>query len=243
MRLQSSIEPSGNIFCSNTCSIKYSNAHRITKLMLSKRKRLSEKPICANPGCLKQIGLENKMYCSPECRRSNENEKGKHFVLQEIQKFAKKFNRIPIKYEIPSLSSRGRRNFGSWNKAVKAAGFIPNDVIFSKKFIANDGHKCDSLSEKIVDDWLFARKITHLVKVKYPWNNGMTADFKVGEYWIELFGLTGQLKSYDRLMKTKLQKVKEYNLNLISLFLSDLFPQNHLEDKLSTLLRKTTTSL
>jgi small nuclear ribonucleoprotein (snRNP)-like protein len=65
----------------------------------------------------------------------------------------------------------------------------------------------------------------------------MSADFKVGEYWIELFGLCGQLKDYDKLMKIKLQKVKENKLNLISLFLGDLFPNNHLEEKL-TLLRK-----
>ena len=65
----------------------------------------------------------------------------------------------------------------------------------------------------------------------------MSADFKVGNYWIELFGLTGQLKTYDRLMKIKLEKVKKYHLQLISLYLSDLFPKNHLDRKLGVLQR------
>ena len=63
----------------------------------------------------------------------------------------------------------------------------------------------------------------------------MSADFKVGEYWIEMFGLCGQLKKYDYLMSTKLERIKEYKLNLISLYLSDIFPTNHLESKLSIL--------
>jgi len=142
-----------------------------------------------------------------------------------------------MKYELSSLYSRARNAFHTWNGAIIAAGLEPNPVRFSKHFIANDGHFCDSLSEKIVDDWLHARKIPHEIKVKYPWNNGMTVDFKVDEYWIELFGLTGQLESYDRLMKIKIEKTKEYHLNLIKLYLSDLFPKNHLEDKLGVLQR------
>jgi len=63
----------------------------------------------------------------------------------------------------------------------------------------------------------------------------MSADFKIGDYWVEFFGLAGQLKSYDQLMKIKLKMVKEYKLNLISLYLSDLFPNNHLKEKLGVL--------
>lgn len=234
-RLESTIEPSRNIFCSSSCSITFSNTHRVTKLILAKRKRSLEKPMCANSSCNKRIGLENKIYCSSSCRFHSENEKNKKRVVAEIKNFFKKFGRIPIKYEFPNLSSRGRHGFGTWNKAVKSAGFVPNEVIFSKKFTANDGHRCDSLSEKIIDDWLSARNIKHEIHVRYPWKNGMSTDFKVGEYWIELFGLTKQLKSYDNLMRTKLELIKQHNLNLISLYLSDIFPVSRLDKKLSPL--------
>ena len=155
--------------------------------------------------------------------------------MQIIQKFQQDKGRIPTKAELGHLNRPARNNFGTWNNLIKVAGFTPNEVIFSKKFTANDGHICDSLSEKIVDDWLSARKIEHQTQVKYPWNNGMSTDFKVGEYWVELFGLTGQLKKHDSLMRTKLQLIKHYNLKLISLYLSDLFPTNRLEEKLSIL--------
>ena len=234
-RAKSRIRDSGDIFCSSSCSIIFSNTHRVTKLTLAKRKRMLEKPICANPNCHKQIGLENIVYCSPECRFLHLNDKNKMRVITGIRDFFKKFDRIPLKNELPALCSRGRHGFGSWNKAVTAAGFIPNKVIFSKKFTALDGHRCDSLSEKIVDDWLFTQNITHEVHARYPWKNGMSADFKVRDYWIEMFGLCGQLKKYDYLMATKLEKIKEYKLNLISLYLSDIFPTNHLESKLSIL--------
>ncbi|OGD71798.1 hypothetical protein A3D09_00440 [Candidatus Collierbacteria bacterium RIFCSPHIGHO2_02_FULL_49_10] len=205
--------------------------------MIAKRNRKNAKPTCANPACNKQIGIDNKRFCSPQCRHEACKIQNEKFVVKKIGDFVKKHGRIPIKHESVSLYSRARLAFDSWNKAINASGFEPNPVRFSKHFVANDGHPCDSLSEKIVDDWLFARKIKHEVKVKYPWNNGMSADFKVGDYWIELFGLTGQLKSYDRLMKLKLNKIKKYRLNSISLYLSDLFPQNRLVEKPGALQR------
>lgn len=237
VRQRSQIESTGNIFCSHTCSAKYTNHHRVTRLMIAKRKRENAKPVCANPDCNKQIGIDNIQFCSPRCRHEASKIQDVKYVIREIKNFVKRLGRIPIKHELPALYSRARCAFGTWNDAINAAGFEPNPVRFSKHFVANDGHPCDSLSEKIIDDWLFARKIPHEVKVKYPWNNGMSADFKIGEYWIELFGLTGQLKSYDRLMKIKLEKINEYKLNLISIYLGDLFPSNRLGEKLGVLQR------
>lgn len=234
-RHESRVEPSGNVFCSSHCSITYSNLHRITKLSIEKRKRIEGKPICANYGCFKQIEVDNNLYCSTSCRFEAIRTIGIGYVKEEIKRFVECNGRIPIKYEVPALYTRARHIFGTWNKAIIISGFKPNPVRFAKKYVANDGHPCDSLSEKIVDDWLYARNISHLTKIKYPWNNGMTADFKVGEYWIELFGLCGQLKSYDNLMKLKLEYIKKHKLKFVSLYLSDLFPINHLEDKLSIL--------
>lgn len=237
VRRKSQIEPSRNLFCSHTCSARYTNQHRVTRLMVAKRIRKNTKPICANLSCGKQIGIDNKQFCSPQCRYEAYKIQNAKYVIKKIKDFVKKQGRIPIKHELSSLYSRARNAFGAWNGAIKAAGFEPNPIRFSKHFVANDGHPCDSLSEKIVDDWLHARKIPHEVKIKYPWNNGMTADFKIKDYWVELFGLTGQLRSYDRLMKIKLRKIKEYHLKLIDIYLSDLFPKNRLEEKLGGLQR------
>src|SRR5258706_3110457 len=228
----------GNNFCNHHCAAIFTNSHRISQTTLDRYLREKQSKNCHYSKCINHIGIENQLFCSNKCRSSsfqNELAKFKEDITKTIKTFVEKNGRVPFKRELPNEYRRIRVVFGTWNDMIKAAGFEPNPVLFSKKYIANDGHHCDSLSEKIIDDWLYARKIPHEVKVKYPWNNGMSADFKVGEFWIELFGLTGQLRSYDRLMKMKLEKAKKYKLNLISLYLSDLFPQNRLKEKLSIL--------
>lgn len=105
--------------------------------------------------------------------------------------------------------------------------------MFAKKHIAKDGHICDSLAEMIIDDWLYAKSIAHKRTIPYPGNKTLTADFVVGEYWIEFFGLYGQHRRYDELRNEKLQLVKKYNLKFIALYPANLFPKNTLDSSLS----------
>ncbi|EKD43000.1 MAG: hypothetical protein ACD_72C00508G0003 [uncultured bacterium] len=238
LRNHSAVNPNGHNFCNHHCAASFTNRNRITRLTISKQIRKTRSSKCKRYKCTNKIGIENRIYCSNKCRKAfylEDNIKFEETTIMKVKKFMKDNGRLPVKREFVKGYKRICLVFGTWNNLIKSAGFEPNPVMFAKKYISNDGHKCDSLSEKIVDDWLSAREIPHMVKEKYPWNNGMTVDFKVGDYWIELFGLTGQLESYDRLMKIKIKKVKKYNLNLISLFLSDIFPHNHLEAKLNHL--------
>lgn len=89
-------------------------------------------------------------------------------VIKAIRIFVKKNNRIPLKVEMKNFYRPARIAFGTWNKAVEAAGFKPNQLKFTHKYIANDKHVCDSLAEKIIDDWLFARKVKHQRSIYYP---------------------------------------------------------------------------
>ena len=148
-------------------------------------------------------------------------------IIGELKKFNKENNRIPYKKEYKHTKA-ARSRFGTWNKAIIAAGLKPNPVKFANKYIANDGHRCDSLSEKIIDDWLFAKGIKHEIKVPYNYQR-MTADFRIGNTYIEFFGLAGKIKSYDNLLKKKQALWKEKNLRAISIYPSDLFPKNNLE--------------
>lgn len=206
-------------YCSHTCAVTVSN-------------RLHPK----NPGkikictyCGKNFKSKEK-YCSTKCRYLDQIIPDSK-LLNLIKDFQKKNNRIPYKWEIGHYSAiRGR--FGTWNDAIKAAGFIPNPVMFAKKYIAKDGDKCDSLAEKIIDDYLSKRNIGHIRNFPYPGNKKFTVDFKTGDYWVEFFGLSGQLKRYDELMSQKLEIAKKYKLKLIKLYLKDLFPENRLSKKL-----------
>jgi len=99
-------------------------------------------------------------------------------------------------------------------------------------FLAKDSHKCDSMAEKIVDDWLYERKIKHRVHVLYPWNNGMKCDFLISDTWVEIFGLEGNVRRYDELKKEKLRLIQQYKLKLLSLALKDVYSKDKLGEKL-----------
>ncbi len=161
----------------------------------------------------------------------------KEHLLQLLHNFAIKHNRMPTKRDFYNHNRAFIRVFGSWNVAIRDAGFSPNPVLFAKKHTANDGHKCDSFAEKIIDDWLTTKKISHERSVPYL-HTRFTADFKIGDTVVEFFGLHGQLKRYDYLMKKKLKIIQKYKLKVISLFPKDIFPKIQLDTLLGNLLPK-----
>ena len=147
-------------------------------------------------------------------------------LLKKIHNFYAIHNRIPLKREFNALKIY-RDRFGSWNNAIKRAGFEPNEVLFSKKHTAKDGHSCDSFSEKIIDDWLFNRGIVHRRSVRYK-GSKFTADFFVEpDIIIEFFGLAGVKKKYDANVKEKRLLCKQLNLQLVELYPEDIFGKNN----------------
>lgn len=146
-------------------------------------------------------------------------------LIQRIINFYAKRDRIPFKREFSSTYKEYRKRFGSWNNAIRSAGFEPNIVIFSKKFMAKDGHICDSFAEKIIDDWLSKHRINH--KRNYPYGNTkMTADFAVGNIRIEYFGLAGDDKLYDQTIQKKRNFCQKEKSKLLEIYPSDLFSKN-----------------
>jgi len=213
---------SGRVFCSSLCAAIFNNPLR---------RKIKTCPVCG-----KQFSGQ-KIYCSSECHtsilRKSDSQKRRE-ILKEIKAFYDKQGRIPVKKERPGLAWRAQKAFNSWNKAIQMAGFEPNPVIFSKKFIAKDGHKCDSFAEKIIDDWFYERKITHKKDIPYPQNRLLSTDFVVGKNLIEYFGLSGVLDEYDKLIREKRKLCKKYKLTLIEIFPKDLFPVNHLSEIIKT---------
>ena len=215
------IESSGKVFCSNSCAAKTNNRIRDFK---------KPKNYCFNKNCKKEIRRDRK-YCSVKCQwtvNSANNEEYREIIIDKIKEFYKTNGRIPFKQEMWGIYNAVRRIFGTWNNAIIIAGFKPNPVKFANKHIADDGHKCDSLAEKIIDDWLLEKKIKHKTKVPY-YHNNMTADFKIGNIYVEFFGLQGQVEKYDKLVMEKEKFWKEKNLKVIKIYPNDLFPKNNLE--------------
>lgn len=208
-------------YCSRSCAASVNN----TKFP----KRIAKIKQCLICG---RNFTENKAFCSKKCQGLSYS-LGREEISSWINHFYHETGRIPLKRECPHEKA-ARKVFGSWNKAIIAAGLTPNPVMFSKKFIANDGHKCDSLAEKIIDDWFNARKIPHQIHVRYE-RTKFTTDFLVGETYVEFFGLEGQLKRYDKLIERKLQLIKDRHLKFVSVHPSDLFPKSNLDTLLGHL--------
>jgi len=78
-----------------------------------------------------------------------------------------------------------------------------------------DGHYVKSKMEKAVDDFLYSHGILHEVYPTIPYSH-YTADFKVGDVYIEVWGLKGR-KDYDEEMEKKIEHYRRYSLKLISI--------------------------
>ena len=151
----------------------------------------------------------------------------KEYIVTAIKRFESREGRVPVKKELNIMYKQARLHFGTWNSAIQAAGFNPNPVMFANKQLAKDGHICDSLAEKIIDDYLSKNKIFH--KRNYPYPEGRyTADFKIGNRLIEYFGLSGEHRRYDELKEIKRGLVQKYRLNLIEIYPENLFPISQL---------------
>lgn len=159
-------------------------------------------------------------------------------LLEEIKNFYKANGRIPSKREFYSHWQAFYRVFGKWNNAIKEAGFTPNTEKFTHKYVARDGHICDSLSEKIIDNWLSSKKLPHEHGAYYPGQTKFKSDFVVNnKFWIEFPGLLGQLGSYDKLYQQKRKLAFRLGMKIIEIAPSDIFPKNQLDTKLGFLLQ------
>ncbi|MEK7173391.1 MAG: hypothetical protein AAB740_05490 [Patescibacteria group bacterium] len=229
VRLKSQYEKSkfGRVFCSTSCAATVNNT--ITKIKSGKN--INKEKIC--PFCSK-IFLGIKKYCSVKCYADFVRSKprvikiSKEQIIKEIQNFYQENDRIPVKREYSHYNAT-RDRFGNWNNAIAAAGFKPNPVLYAEKQVAKDGHKCDSLAEMIIDDWMFKNKIEHEREVFYPNSKKLKVDFVANGQWIEFFGLAGEVKGYNDVIKRKLAIIKKHKIPFMALYPKDIFPISRLD--------------
>jgi hypothetical protein len=148
-------------------------------------------------------------------------------LVERIKQFHAEHGRIPLKREFNSFRIF-RERFGSWNNAIRTAGFEPNPVLFARKFVSKDGHPCDSFTEMVIDDWFLESHIAHARNWKYG-DTKMTADFFLEPgVVVEFFGLAGIQKTYDKIIERKRVICRKLDFNLIEIYPSDVFPRNRL---------------
>lgn len=131
--------------------------------------------------------------------------------------------------------------FGTWFEGLVKLGLLPNNALVTDRgvmCVAIDNHICLSLAEMQIDNWLYSHNIPHVKEPLYPSHpiynpSGLKkGDWKVGDIYIEYFGLTGDI-DYDANSNSKILLSKELNIPLISIFPKDL---KYLDSILSELL-------
>jgi hypothetical protein len=195
---------------------------------------------CTECGKLFKKSSGNKKYCSRICRKRAECYEPEE-LLAIIKRAVKRMRRIPARRELGrGINSACIQRFGSWNKAVLAAGFIPNRSHDNRMYRrssakALDGHICDSVSELLIDNWLYKRKISHERDAHYPKTNCL-ADWAIvvkdRRMLVEYFGLARDSPRYDRTIKRKISLCLRSKIPLIAIYPTDLYPKNFLEDNL-----------
>tara|TARA_B100001123_G_C15036809_1_gene917787 strand:- start:364 stop:861 length:498 start_codon:yes stop_codon:yes gene_type:complete len=128
----------------------------------------------------------------------------------------------------------------SWFEAMYQANCLPDGTMKTPrgtKCVGKDGHICNSLDEKIIDDFMFLKKIPHEKEPFYPLhkklnpNGKKRADWRIGECFIEYFGLTGD-PTYDKKTISKIQLLYESGFDLIDIYPEDLIDvENSLTNK------------
>ena len=154
--------------------------------------------------------------------------------LQDLDK--QKFEEIlKLLNKMPSYDYGYKEIFGSWLQALDAAGILEGGVRKTSRgyiCLAKDGHVCRSIGEKIIDDYLFTHNISHEQEPHYPGERQFRADWKVGKYFIEFWGLKGE-EDYDKRMEDKKALAQQQQIPLIEISCDDL---RHLELKFKDIL-------
>jgi len=123
-----------------------------------------------------------------------------------------------------SISSRLK----NYNIPVRYSGFN------FKRYECEDGHIVKSIYEKRVDDWLFIHHLEHHYEPPCPFNHRQKADFKVKDFYIEVWGITS--KEYKKKKSEKRKHYKQNNIKLIQIYPADR--DYRLHKKLKLLLSK-----
>lgn len=158
------------------------------------------------------------------------------FLESEFKRFVKEHGRIPTydefnNSEYPSFWCYQHR-FGSWNKAVIAYGYEPNDR--NRKYYMEDGEICCSSYEHTISTWLkernikYDRNIPYIEIDQFGYKGKMDCDYKIyynNKIWfVEMAGfLSGtdfkkfsvQEKNYFFKLKYKKKLLKRNELDYI----------------------------
>ena len=163
----------------------------------------------------------------------------KEQLLEDLENAIKDKGRTPMINEFTewglASESTYRRYFGTLNNVYELMGMERNNYlqpINKEKALYKDkaGNWCLSLSEVKISNFLFDQNVIFEKEVYYhtimPIEecHNKRFDWKIGNKYIEFFGLT-HYHNYDDKTSEKIRLCKKYNVNLLSLYPNDLLSE------------------
>jgi hypothetical protein len=104
---------------------------------------------------------------------------------------------------------------------VRKAGIPVRHAGYTSKIACADEHTADSDWERQIDDWLSAHHIPHEIHPLVPWHRKgarpLWSDFRVGDTYIEVWGITRNVK-YEARRAAKLTQYRLHNVDLIEIY-------------------------
>lgn len=180
---------------------------------------------------LKEAGLElNQVYKYDD-----------EFLKEEFLRFIDENGRVPYQLdfnnsEYPSFWCYQSR-FGSWNKAVMAYGFEPNDC--NAIYYLDNGEKCMSGYEYDISKWFnnhdikYERDIPYM-KIHNTYEGKMDCDYKITNdnkiYYVEMAGFYPKINSkpseeekyYAKKLHYKIRLLNEAKVNYLIIYPEDM---------------------
>jgi hypothetical protein len=235
----------GKIFCSSSCAAKNNNLgrHRTEQekakisMALFGRRRNGEGNSWTTASCLicgkefKYPFGRHRVTCSSPCGQIHQFGSlpySKEEAVALLLKMKQETGDTPSSKLIERRVVHAiKRYFGTWNKAMQSLGLDPNTQWIRKKnLLCLDGHKAESISEMLVDNWLYENGIKHERMKLYP-EGKMNCDFFLCDLniWMEYFGLAGQHPYYDKKILMKREIAKRHGIRLIEILPCHLYPK------------------
>lgn len=153
------------------------------------------------------------------------NSHDKENITKAIQRFVSTNGRIPtyedFKHttEYPSPTTV-RRYFNTWNMAIEASGFTPNEPTFGVPTTGLDGHLYRSTSEAYFADKFLFEKYDYVIEPKYP-----SPYKKYYDWYVPSIGLYIELDGEIRpdAIKEKIEINKSLSRNCLILTTKDMY--------------------
>lgn len=88
---------------------------------------------------------------------------------------------------------------------------------YGRRYSCRDGHEVRSVYEQRIDNWLFEHEIPHEYEPPLPFDRRCRADFRIGDAYIEIWGVSNRNARYKASRARKTALYHEHGIHLVEL--------------------------